>query len=321
MIPITIQTYATLTMKIIKRISLVVIILLFSTSIPEKASAQSTTDIQLEKVKVQLFPDLNDPSIYVICDIELGDGFSTGQSISLMIPNNVKDYLAVSIDQTGLKTSLELSTAYQGQWKILQFTAPSSKIRLEYKDPNLTIDGNDHYFQFNWFSFYKLEILELQVQEPVNAGKLESYPKLDQFQRSGNTRSYYSTTIGPFPAEKLVTFNLWFTENAIPQTNPVLKVEPAEEIRENTPGRPPSPINLLIWFLVVESSLITLVGVYYLWVRKKTKLRRERVYQGLGIVNPEKQIVFCHECGKRSHPGDKFCSNCGTELRETPRPY
>jgi len=94
-----------------------------------------------------------------------------------------------------------------------------------------------------------------------------------------------------------------------------------EAITEDTPGRPPSPVKLLIWFLVVAVSMITLVGIFYLWFQKNKKDRRERVYQGIGIVNPESQIVFCHECGKRSRPNDKFCSNCGTELRETPRPY
>ena len=314
-------TQPILIMKILKRISLVVIILLFSVLIPERAAAQSLSEIQFQSVKVRLFPEFNGTSIYVICEIELADDVPTNQTIRLMIPINVQDYFAASIDQYGSLTTLELSIAYQGQWKILQFTSPSNTIRLEYNDPNLTIDGNDRYFQFNWFSFYKVENLSLQVQGAVNAGELQSYPKLDKFQENGNNRPYYRITNGPFREEKLVTFNFWYTENASPLTNPAQQVEMGAEISENTPGRPPSPIKLLVWFLVVEFSLIILIGVYYFWVRKKTEIRREHMYDGLGIINPEKQFVFCHECGKRSSPGDKFCSNCGTELRETPRPY
>jgi ribosomal protein L37E len=40
-----------------------------------------------------------------------------------------------------------------------------------------------------------------------------------------------------------------------------------------------------------------------------------RIVQGVGIMNPEKQAVFCHECGNRSKVGDHYCRNCGTELR------
>lgn len=315
------QTQSTLTMKIIKLISRVVVILLFCIFSPEKAAAQPPSEIQLHSVKVRLFPELSDSSIYVICDIELADDVSTSQSISFMIPDNVEDYFAASIEQNGLLTALELTTSYQGQWKILQLTSPSNKIRLEYKDPNLTVEGRDRFFQFNWFSFYDVETLELQVQGPVNTGKLESYPELTEYQGVGNSRSYYSTTNGPFPRETLVVFNFWYTQVSSTITNPSLKVEMVEAVTENTPGRPPSPVKLLIWFLVVAVSLITLVGIFYLWFQKNKKDRRERVYHGIGIVNPESQIVFCHECGKRSHPEDKFCSNCGTELRETPRPY
>ena len=321
MILSTTQTQSTLTMKNIKRISRVVLILLFCFFSPEKAAAQPLSEIQLGSVKVRLFPELNDTSIYVICDIELADDVSSGQSISLMIPDNVEDYFAASIEQNGILTALELTTSYQGQWKVLQFTTPSNKIRLEYKDPNLIVEGLDRSFHFNWFSFYEIETLELQVQAPVSAGKLESYPELAEYKGVGNNKPYYSTTKGPFPGETLVAFNFWYTRDSSTITNPSLKVELVEAITENTPGRPPSPVKLLIWFLVVAVSLITLVGFFYLWFHKNKKDRRERVYHGIGIVNPESQIVFCYECGKRSRPDDKFCSNCGTELRETPRPY
>ena len=75
-------------------------------------------------------------------------------------------------------------------------------------------------------------------------------------------------------------------------------------------------MSVAFWLLAVAFAMLIMVGLYYWWFRVNISHKGERVAQGIGITNPEKQAVFCHECGMRSKAGDSYCRNCGTELRE-----
>ncbi len=107
--------------------------------------------------------------------------------------------------------------------------------------------------------------------------------------------------------------------NIFTQTSPGLDVEAADPVDETTPGRSPSPLSVIMWLVTVAVAILILVGLYYWWFQVDLRDKRERFVQGAGIMNPEKQVVYCHECGKRSRIGDSYCSNCGTELRKPTR--
>ncbi|MBN2500711.1 MAG: zinc ribbon domain-containing protein, partial [Anaerolineales bacterium] len=72
------------------------------------------------------------------------------------------------------------------------------------------------------------------------------------------------------------------------------------------------------WFGLVIGLGIMAFGAYRFWqssreeaeaLRKPTK-RGRRSASGAGGTS-----VFCHECGTKSNPGDRFCRNCGEKLR------
>jgi hypothetical protein len=60
--------------------------------------------------------------------------------------------------------------------------------------------------------------------------------------------------------------------------------------------------------------LLLLIGLYYVRFRKKKSLQKTVGGPDGVVINPDKQAVFCHECGSRSRPGDSYCRSCGTEL-------
>jgi len=305
--------------KIRKIIPLLTIALLFGNMLPGIAAAQSTPNIQLQSVKISLFPEVNHPSVYTIYEIELGGNVSDPKSLIFQIPINVQNYYAAYIDQAGLLHTLDITVSLQGKWRNLQITSPTNKIRLEVDDPNLFMGGNNRFFRFEWFSAYDVESLNLQIHPPYKASNIESTPGLEKLQSVEKDVSFYSFSDGPIPAKTSFSLNLWYTRSLGTTAFSPLKVEAVGDITNETLGRAPSPIKLLIWFITVAFALIIVVVLYYIWFRKSSEYRRESLSHGVGIMNPEKQAVFCHECGMRSRPGDTFCSNCATELRKTSR--
>jgi hypothetical protein len=131
--------------------------------------------------------------------------------------------------------------------------------------------------------------------------------------------TYYTQDVGTIPAGELFTLNLMYTKDTANLAYPVLEVEPAEPINNTTPGRTPSPMSVVLWLLTVAIAVLLLVSLYYWWFKANMMEKQEGMVQGVGILNPEKQAVYCHECGMRSRPADSYCSNCGTELRRPPK--
>jgi hypothetical protein len=100
------------------------------------------------------------------------------------------------------------------------------------------------------------------------------------------------------------------------ESKPIAQViEPRDPVTNNAPGRSPSPESVLRWLSIVAISVFVAIGLTYVSIRKKSK-QQDRTVQGVGILNPEKQAVYCHECGQHANPGDNYCRNCGTELRK-----
>ncbi len=128
------------------------------------------------------------------------------------------------------------------------------------------------------------------------------------------------TDLGAIPAGELLNFSFEYTKAPGDMNFPGLPVEPAIPIDTAATSGTPSPLMVVLWLLVVIVAVTIIVGLYYWWFKANVSDESERRLQGVGIVNPEKQYYFCHECGMRTKLGDHFCSNCGTELHK-PTPF
>ena len=74
----------------------------------------------------------------------------------------------------------------------------------------------------------------------------------------------------------------------------------------------------LVLILVGVAVVLIVVGVVWFWVSGQEssgngKKRKRRISKSTEVSD---DVVYCHECGKRATPGDKFCRACGVKLRK-----
>ena len=279
-------------------------------------SGDAQSQLLLTSVEVNLLPEIDRPSIFVIYDIYLEKNTSLPIEMTFQFPADA-DIISLSniLEDEGI-IALDSEETTTNNLKKIRFTTTTHTIRIEYYDPNLVGQGNHRTFNYQWLSDYPVESLSIVVQPPIGASEIESEPALEKILSGEAGIEYYLTNAGSVPAGETYSLVLMYTETTTSAAYPVSVIEPATPINETTLGRTPSPLSVVLWLLTVAVAVSILVGLYYWWFQGKISDKRDRIVQGVGITNPEKQVVFCHECGKRSRMGDKYCSNCGTELRK-----
>ena len=309
-----------LAVKTIKPVSLLIALVLLTILSWQLGYAQTQLDIQLESVEIFLLPEYNQPFVFVIYEITLDESVQLPQDLIVEIPADAEVIRVVNYTRDGRPLELNFQVTQIGNWKDLLITPNTRSIHIEYQDPNLVRRGNQRLFEFQWLSLYPVSSLSITVRQPLGASDILSEPTLDEVEVQDEDIRYYSADLGAIPAGELFNISLEYTKAPGDMTFPALPVEPAIPIETDAASGTPSQVMVVLWLLVVIVAITMIVGLYYWWSKAQVRDESERLLQGVGILNPEKQIYFCHECGMRTKLGDRFCSNCGTELRK-PTPF
>lgn len=294
--------------------SLLLIILLGGLlCLPGTAIAQN--EVVINRAVVNLWPEFSLPSVLVTYEIELAPETDLPHEIILQIPMGAQIQVVASQDVQGELTNLETDITPIGRWQDIQFAAPTHSLRLEYQDPTIVKQEDLRIFDFDWLSIYSVEQFSIFVQQPFGASELIIEPTLTRIENDNLDQTFYVGEIGAVGSGELFSLNLRYTKDPENVTYPALRVSAAMPINDSTRGRTASPLSVVIWLVAVAVAVVIFVGLLYWWARSNLLDKPDQVVQGLGIMNPEKQVVFCHECGMRSRGGDSYCRNCGTELR------
>lgn len=253
----------------------------------------------------------------VVVDIELSTASPNPRMLTFQIPADSESLIVTQRITEGEQALLDYEVAEIGKWQDLRFSTDAQAIQIEYYDPNLVKEGDRRFFDYQWLSIYDVETLSLTVRQPFGAGEIQSDPPLGGGETGPDDANYYTHKVGSVPAGELFTLSLIYTKDTANLAYPALEVEPAAPVSDATAGRTPPPLSVITWLLTVAVAVLLLVSMYYWWFKSNVMKKQDRIVQGVGILNPEKQEVFCHECGMRSRPEDSYCCNCGTELRKT----
>lgn len=63
-----------------------------------------------------------------------------------------------------------------------------------------------------------------------------------------------------------------------------------------------------------QSTTMSLDRTIEAWVAEVREAGREEAFQPVEGRGPARALNYCPQCGQQVHPGDRFCSGCGTRL-------
>ncbi|MEZ0395594.1 MAG: zinc ribbon domain-containing protein [Anaerolineales bacterium] len=291
----------------------------FLLSAPGAAQAQAAAAFQSASVK--LWPEYDRPDMLVICDFVLAPASPTPSEVTLRIPAAAGEPYVVAIGPSPAAVSdqnVRYETRPAGDWLAvtIHLQPDSRAIRLEYYDPRLVKENHTRRFQYEWPADYAVESLRLSFQLPVGASRLLLNPPLSEARTGGDGLQYYEATFGPLEAGETFRLSVTYQKASDALSVASLPIQPAGPLDQ----RSSSALawnTILPWVLGILGFLLLLGGLTGIFHRQQGRhlnasagpRRRRRASQD--------ESLYCHRCGKRAQPGDRFCRACGTRLRRS----
>ncbi len=288
--------------------------------LPLGVHAQSS--LVLSTLQIGIWPEFDKPSVLVIYQMTLSST-TYPAAVSLRIPTSAGEPNAVAGRQVdGSLLTIDYTRQVTGEWAIINFTATTPEVQLEYYDPGLTKDGNARHYTYVWPGDYAVTQLTIQVQQPSGATDMRISPSLGVGAVGSDSLTYYTQDIGAIPDGQnfQITIDYQKSNDVLSAEN--LPIEPSAPIPQGTA----SDLNLttwLPWILGILGAGLIIGGIVWFWQtgRQPPASRRSRRRSKAEAYQPEKSsgsdeaAVYCSQCGKRALPGDQFCRSCGTPIR------
>jgi len=295
---------------------LVFIMLFGSLLFPVPAGAQG--GIKLDSFNIELWSEYDQPSMLVINEFVVSQDTSLPAIIKLRFPKE-GNLVAVALETNGELFNKEFDPpVVQGDGQIISINVETyDPYRIEYYQP-LTRDGDKRQFLYHWYGAYYVKQLSVTVLVPADSTQLITSPILESTASAANGLLTTGTIVrndlkmsNSFPFE--LEYQRTSTTLADPNQTPV--VQPVVPVGVDTPGR--VSITNLPW--IIGAFGLTLIGIalFSYWRSTQSgegKPQRRRQRQS----EPEQESdvqAYCHECGARAHPGDRFCRTCGSRMR------
>lgn len=277
-------------------------------------------EMTLSSLEVDLWPEYDRPDLLVIYHATLPPQVSLPLELTFRIPLAAGEPHAVAVKQVdGALYSVNYTRQVSGEWGLITFTATTPQVQLEYYDPRLSKQGEHRRFEYQWSGDYAVDSLVIEVQQPVGASELRLTPSLGNTRQGADGLTYVTIEVGAVAKDANFNIQVDYRKSDEALSIESLQIQPSAPLSQQTLGR----VNLsqiVPWLLGALGVLLMAGGGWWYWQSRQekgsTRPRRRRSSAPLKVESPLPEGVYCHQCGKRAMPGDRFCRWCGTRLRE-----
>ncbi len=292
--------------------------------------AQAQSGVTIQSLEVDIWPEYDRPGVLIIYRVTLSSQVKLPAEITLRLPTAVGQPSAVAEQTEKGLFNIQFSNAgTDGNYELIRFTTTLPQLQIEYYDPSLKKDGTNRSFAFQWPGDYPVQDMQIKVQQPRSATGLKIEPQTGTSGTEGDGLVYFNVPVGKVNGGETFQLNLTYqkSDDSLTQATPFEQVTPVGAASPGTAGQLTLD-QVLPWVLGGLGLILIAGGVFwYLRTGRETRpapgpKRHTRSTQNPARKNSPGEAqespaegVFCHQCGKKSGPGDVFCRSCGTKLR------
>ncbi len=294
---------------------LVVALLLGLMLLPSTARAQGAT--KLDAMNIQLLSEYDRPTMLVINQFVVAQDTPLPATVNLRFSKNA-NLVAVAVEKNGELYNKDFTgPVEQGDWQTITINVETyDPHQIEYYQP-LTRDNDKRQFSYQWFGDYYVKDFTISILVPGDSVNLITSPVLQKTELAADKSTISGTvTKNELSMGNSFQFHLEYQRTSDTLINPDQsnQVQPAEPVGQNTPGR--ISITNLPWIIGGFGLGLIIIALFIYWrstqfAEAKPQRRRRRQTK----KEEGNEQAYCHECGARAHPGDKFCRTCGSRLR------
>lgn len=286
-------------------------------ALPNLAAAQS--EVTFEEVQIQLWPEYDRPEVLVMYSISFPAETTLPVEAQVHVPANAALNAVAKLSGDAMLTVPYDTPSREGEWMTLNFQVDElTTYRVEYYLP-LEKDGVTRNINFRWESNHPVTAAFVQVLEPPGTKNFTATPAFsDSAEQNG--MKYHTLSVGEIPASERLDIAISYDKDNDDLTVSSLPVEMSgtKPLEMSSTEEPPSETfsftQSLPLILGVFGALLIVGGVAYFFLSGRGKddgsmSRKRHKISDAGAR-------YCHECGSRAGPNDKFCRSCGAKLRK-----
>lgn len=281
---------------------------------PSTAGAQGGT--KLESINIELWSEFDQPSMLVINEFVVSQDTPLPAKVTMRFPKEGNLIAVAAETNGGLFNSDFEGPVEQGNWQTITLNVQSyDPHRVEYYQP-LTREENQRLFQYQWFGDYYVKQFNLNVLVPADSTNLVTTPPLSNTEISANSLHLTGTVSrSEMKMGQSFEFDLNYerTSDALADPDQTNQAQPSEPIGPNTPGR--VSVNRLPWFIGGMGLALIIIALWAYWRSTQSSEQKPHRRRAPHVQEGKDGLIYCHECGARAHPGDRFCRTCGSKLR------
>jgi hypothetical protein len=278
------------------------------------AAARAQGGPSLEILSVQLQPEEDRSSVLVIYDLKLADESPVPVRMEIPIPAEA-DLNAVALDEQGGLVVVPYEVVEKGDAQNIVFTASTTELfyRIEFYQP-YEREGEHRHFVYQWDGRYAAAILRVDLKEPLDSRNVATDPPLNDISEDEYGFVYRAATFTALPAGSPLTIIVDYDKSSDILNVAGSSIRPSQTVDENTPGRI-SVETFMPWIIGSIGLVLAVVGLLYLARGDRLRQIRPRLRHHKRAEEGGDDQVYCHQCGQRARPGDRFCRSCGSRLR------
>lgn len=280
--------------------------------------AQTTPS--LESLSIDLWPEYDRPDLLVIYKGILASDVPLPAELTFRIPVEAGKPSAVAV---GPDPASVADVAYEsrvlGDWIEVSFIATTPAIQFEYYDPRLEKEAARRSFSYEWPGDYAVKMLVLGIQHPIGATSFQVTPNSGRVVTHQDGFAYNVIDLGALESGSTFTINVSYEKPTDALSIQSLEVQPSAPLTTGVSSRL-DVLRLLPWILGAMGVLLIAGGGWLYWRSSRDTKQRRSIRSRKEAIMPtgpemERLAIYCHQCGKRAEPGDRFCRACGTRLR------
>jgi hypothetical protein len=300
--------------------ALALIILAYAILAPPDLSFAQTPATALERLEIDFWPDYDQPSVLVIMSGVLPSDTPLPATVTLPLPGDASlNAVARVSSDNSLMADISYDESVPGQ---LTLTTPEQRFRVEYYFP-YEADGSERNFAFDWRADVTVFQLIMSVQQPALASDMTLNPAAAGVSTRQDGLQYHDMPPQSVPEGQ--TFTL---DGAYTLAQPGLTVDflETQQPAQSAPSLPvaageSSGTASFNWPVLLAAMGTVLAIGAIAWFALRGRRSKRRVAKPRPVRQPKAQPAsgkakYCHQCGHPASPGDRFCSNCGTALKD-----
>lgn len=282
-------------------------------------SASAQAPIRFSSVEVNLWSEYDRAAVLVIYRITLAADTALPTNLTVRIPAAAGEPNAVAAKQTdGQLFTVQYESETSGDWQILSFTATMPELQIEYYDPGLTKDGMQRSYSYTWPADHAVDAMLIEIQQPLDASNTSITPGPVSSTVGADGLTYFFKDIGAVPINQTFALNVTYEKATDALTVAAQPVQPTSPL-PTTPEWQTSLLNVLPWIVGILGIGLISGGVFWYFrtgQQRQVQDTKRRTRRGRSSAETRAEgAIYCHQCGNRAGPGDRFCRACGTKLR------